>query len=135
MYPDPDPVRIQVNKINKFSKHLLVFKSQGMHLLPKTSAPTFFRFRLKKYNFLRKKEDFCWLNSAFLIILSVILYLWIHITGSWLYEFCIYLKLIVEISAICSQNCRTMTRSRIRVRSRAIRTLSSPSGSRRCPFP
>ena len=38
-------------------------------------------FRLEKYNFLRKNNDFCWLNSAFPYILSVILYLWIRIHG------------------------------------------------------
>ena len=32
--------------------------SKHQHLL-------FFRFRLEKYNFLLKKKDFCWLNSAF----------------------------------------------------------------------
>ena len=71
--PDPDPVRIQVNKITKFSKHSLIFKS----LLPKTSAPPFYRFRLEKYYF--QKEDFCGLNTAFPFIISVILYLWIRI--------------------------------------------------------
>ena len=44
-----------------------------------TSAPALFRFRLEKYNFPAKKKDFCWLNSAFPFILSVILYLWIRI--------------------------------------------------------
>ena len=37
----------------------------------------FFRFRLKKYYFLR--NFFWWLNWAFPLILSVILYLWIRI--------------------------------------------------------
>ena len=46
--------------------------SKHQHLL-------FFRFRLEKYNFLRKKKYFYWLNSAFPFILSVILYLWIRI--------------------------------------------------------
>ena len=40
-----------------------------------TSEPTFFRFRLTKYNFLWKR-NFCRLNSAFPFILWVILYLW-----------------------------------------------------------
>ena len=34
-------IRIQINKITKFSKQNLIFKSQVMHLLPETSAPTF----------------------------------------------------------------------------------------------
>ena len=55
--------------------------SKHQHLL-------FFRFRLEKYNFLRKK-NLCWLNSVFPFILSVILYLWIririHITDNNMY--------------------------------------------------
>ena len=93
-YPDPDPTnlinpdpgRIQVNEITKFSKHLLIFKSKKNRYelseevgVSKHQHLLFLRFRLKKYNFLRKKKDFCWLNSAFPFILSVILYLWIRI--------------------------------------------------------
>ena len=56
--PDPDPVRILVNKITKISKHLSIFKSRKkLNFQPSaniSSAPTFFRFSLEKYNFLRK---------------------------------------------------------------------------------
>ena len=72
-------IRIQVNKITKFTKHLLILKSKKISTFKVTLNILFFRFRLEKYNFLRKK-DFRWLNSAFPFILSVILYLWIHIT-------------------------------------------------------
>ena len=52
---DPDPGRIQVHKISKFSKHFLIFESKKktfnfqviLHLL-------FKRFRIETYNFLRK---------------------------------------------------------------------------------
>ena len=64
MYPDPDPqslinpdpVRIQVHKITKFSKHLLIFKSQVMHQLPKTIAPTFLGSDLKNLISCEKKK-------------------------------------------------------------------------------
>ena len=42
------------------------------------SAPTFFSSDLKNIISCEKKR-FCWLNSAFPFILSVILYLWIRI--------------------------------------------------------
>ena len=82
LYPDPDPqnlmnpdpVRIQVNKITKLiSKHLfkvkkkiIIFKSE-----PKPERLATF-LGSEKYNFLRKN---CWLNSAY----PLILYPWIRI--------------------------------------------------------
>ena len=84
--PDPDPGRIQVNKITKFLKHFISFlKEKKRYELSEEVAVSkhqhrlFFRFKLEKYNFLRKKKDFYWFNSAIPFILSVILYLWIHI--------------------------------------------------------
>ena len=63
--PDPDPGRIQVNKITKFSKHILIFKSKKNRYelseevaVSKHQHLLFFRFRLEKYNFLRKKKNF-----------------------------------------------------------------------------
>ena len=74
-----DCIRVQVNKISKFSKHLLIFKSQQKTFnFQVTLNLLFLRFRLQTYNFLRQK-DFCGLNCAFPFILSVILYLWIRI--------------------------------------------------------
>ena len=72
-------IRIQVNKITKFSRHLLIVKSQQQKVRvewgcgrQQTSAPTFFRFKLEKYDFLRKKK--CLLIKLFSFILSVFLY-------------------------------------------------------------
>ena len=41
--PDPDPGRIQVHKISKFSKHLLIFKSQKKLLIVKSLCTYFFK--------------------------------------------------------------------------------------------
>ena len=90
LYPDsdpdpqnlinPDPGRIQVNKITKFSKHLLIFKSKKIGM---SSVRGWASANISSYFFLgsdmRKKKYFCWLNSAFSFILSVILHLWIQI--------------------------------------------------------
>ena len=54
--PDPDPGRIQVNKITKFPKHLLIFKSQKNFIFSSHSEPIFLCSRLEKYNFVRKKK-------------------------------------------------------------------------------
>ena len=58
MYPDPDPVRIQVNKITKLISKLLFrskkkISSLNLNLRDKL---LFFRLRLEKYNFLQKKK-------------------------------------------------------------------------------
>ena len=81
--PDPhnlmnaDPVRIQVNKIIKWiSTNLLKVKIFFLYFkcVPKPERlATFFRFRLEKYNFRRKKE-LSYLNSF-----PFIIYLWIRI--------------------------------------------------------
>ena len=55
--PDPDPGRIKVNKITKFSKHLLIFKSKKTFNFQVTNL-LFFKFRLEKYNLLRKIKIF-----------------------------------------------------------------------------
>ena len=77
-------IQIQVNKItNLISKHLLKvrknFEFSSLNISLRDQLP--FRYRLEKYNFLRKKKK-KWLNSAF----PFILYLWIQMnpdpTGS-----------------------------------------------------
>ena len=49
---DPYPGRIQVNKISKFSKHLVIFKTFNFKSL---WTYFFLRFRLETFNFLRIK--------------------------------------------------------------------------------
>ena len=72
-------IRIQVHKISKFSKHLLIFESKKKLLIFKSLCTYFFKGSELKHIISCENKDFCWLNSAFPFILSVILYLWIRI--------------------------------------------------------
>ena len=73
-------IRIQVNKITRFiSTHLLQVEKKCMFKsVPKPSRlANFFKFRLEKYNFLRKNPP----NNLLAKLFPFILYLWIRIHG------------------------------------------------------
>ena len=72
-------IRIQVHKISKFSKHLLIFESKKKLLIFKALCTYFFKGSELKHIISCENKYFCWLNSAFPLILSVILCLWIRI--------------------------------------------------------
>ena len=71
-----DRMRIRI-KAKSISNHLLKVKKKNyFQICPITLEISYsFRFRLEKYDFLRKKTPkICWINSDF----SLILYLWIR---------------------------------------------------------
>ena len=74
-----DCIRIQVHKISKFSKNLLIFESKKKLLIFKSFCTYFFKGSELKHIISCENKDFCWLNSAFPFILLVILCLWIQI--------------------------------------------------------
>ena len=77
--PNPDPGRIQVHKISKFSKHLLIFESKKKTFNFQVTLHLLFKGSELKHIISCENKDFCWLNSAFPFIFSVILCLWIRI--------------------------------------------------------